>query len=1063
VSTCSRCGHANQDNQKFCGECGQRLWRGAVAERRRITVLVCDLVQHTTLAERLDPEELRTAMKIYRETCERVVRRLDGTVAQWAGDGMLVYFGYPFAHEDDALRAVLAGLELLREVGETSDPIFVREQFELRLRIGIHTGPVVVGAMGSGQDLAVGETPNFAARIQAEAEPNQVLISDETRRQVEGRFDLVELGARSVRGISRSVTLFQVAAPTAAMSRMDVAAQTGFTPFVGRAEQLETLRLAWSRVNAGQAQVTCVSGSAGLGKSRLIQIFRSELEGHVRVLKIQCSPLHRHTALHPLVTALRALCDLDAAANALERREKLAELVSGAPPDALNLFAHLLSLESVEQGGAAPMTPQARRRRTLELLCAWLLDCGMTEPALITIEDLHWADPTTLELVGLLTEAITQGSHARLLLVPTYRPEELRYDWPRSDALSHCALERLSEEETASMASAVVRDEVLPRQVISEIVVRTGGVPLFVEELTRFFLESPGLGERIEGLALARDLLANEIPPTLSGLLTARLDGLQSADRELAQQAAAIGRVFSRALLRAVSGQDDERLDASLRRLSETQLLFPNPADDTYTFKHALVQQAAYDTLLKVKRQEYHRSIALILERDFATRAEAEPELLARHFSAAGQDFVATALTYWQKAAERALSSSNNVEAIAHLTQALALGGNLEPGMERDLLELRFQMSLAPAQMAILGWPSLEVERTCSRAAALCQSLLAGPLEPALEQQVGQGLAGALWGLWTVQFLRGNVAAARGYAEQVLAIARASGSPMLLVMGHHAAGFTAYYAGHFADAVAHMQDGLAAFDLEAERQIVRHFQFSSTVALLSFGASSLWFLGRTEEASAELERARELVLRDLAGHPPSLAYLEAFSAYHWMLRRDLERLAQASSELRRLSEQEGFLLWLCYADAFDGIVRAHAPGELAQGRALLKQGMRGFREVGAHLNIPELTAWEAELCLSAREPEDALRLLELDLAVTAERDEHIFTAEHQRLRAEALLALAAKGVPDALGRARAAIDRALGIAAQQGATSLAARAVATAARVASAEATRNGVGSRALS
>jgi predicted ATPase/class 3 adenylate cyclase len=1050
--TCPRCGHANQASQKFCGECGQRLARAAVAERRRITVMVCDLVQHTTLAERLDPEDLRSAMKSYRETCERVVRRLDGTVAQWAGDGMLVYFGYPLAHEDDALRAVLAGLELLREAGASANPIFVREGFALRLRIGIHTGPVVVGAMGAGQDLAVGETPNLAARIQSEAEPNQVLISDDTRRQVEGRFDLVELGARSVKGGSRSVRLFQVTAPSGATSRMDVAAQTGFTPFVGRGQQLERLRRAWTRARQAQAQAVCVSGSAGLGKSRLMQTFFGELAAPAEIVKIQCSPLHRHSALHPLVTALTALSGLERASNAAQRLKCLRDLVSDGPPESLALFAQLLSVDGMEVDAAASLTPQGRRRRTLEALCAWILARARVAPTLIFIEDLHWADPTTLDLVGLLGEAIAQREQASLLLVTTFRPEELRYEWPRAEAISQCVLERLSEDETASMARAVVHeDDELPRHVIAEIVARTGGVPLFVEELTRFFLESPQLSERLESLALARELLSNEIPPTLSGLLTARLDGLNSAERELAQLAAVIGRSFPRALLGSVSGRSQQALDDSLKRLVEAQLLTASAADDVFTFRHALLQQAAYDTLLKAKRQEHHRLIAQILERDFADRARAEPELLARHFSAAGPEFVKTALAYWRQAAERALAASNNVEAIAHLSQALALAASGEPGMDSDLTELRFQLALAPAQMAILGWPSPEVERTCTRAQTLCQTLLAAPLEPEIALEVGQSLAGSLWGLWTVQFLRGNMARARQYAEQVLAIAQASGSSLLLVMGHHAAGFTAYYAGQFELAVSHMQGGLAAFDIAAERQIVRSFQFSSTVALLSFGASSLWFLGREKEARAQLARARQLVLRDLAGHPPSLAYLEAFSAYHWMLRREMSELARASAELRRLSEQEGFQLWLCYADAFDGIVQAHTPGQLGRGLTQLRHGMRGFRDVGAHLNIPELTAWEAELCLRAAQPDEALRVLERDLAATAEREEHIFLAEQQRLRAEALLALVSKGAPQALTRARSALEEALRVAREQKAIALEQRTQITAARVSEVE------------
>lgn len=1050
-SPCPRCGHANEAVQKFCGECGQRLAR-TVAERRRITVMFCDLVEHTALAERLDPEELRSAMKAYRETCERVVRRLDGTVAQWAGDGMLVYFGYPLAHEDDALRAVLAGLELLREVGETDNPIFVRERFELRLRIGIHTGPVVVGAMGSGHDLAVGETPNLAARIQSEAEPNQVLISDDTRRQVEGRFDLLELGVRSVKGGSRSVRLFQVMAPSGATSRMDVAAQTGFTPFVGRLEQLDRLRRAWARASQDRAQAVCVSGSAGLGKSRLMQVFFGELEAQAYIFKIQCSPLHRHTALHPLVSALSALCGLERASSGEERLQCLRDLVADGSAESLELFAQLLNIDGVEADATRALTPQGRRRRTLEALCEWLLGRSQNAPTLILIEDLHWADPTTLDLVALLGEAIARGDRSSLLLVPTFRPEELRYEWPASESFSSCALERLSEQEAARMVGAVVReDDELPRHVVDEIVARTGGVPLFVEELTRFFLESPQLSQRLQNLALARELLLNEIPPTLSGLLTARLDGLNSADRELAQLAAVIGRSFPRALLAAVSGRSKEALDESLKRLSETQLLLASPAGDAFTFRHALVQQAAYDTLLKIKRQEYHRLIARVLERDFPDRSQAEPELLARHFSAAGPDFVRTALAYWRKAAERSLASSNNVEAIAHLGQALQLGATLEPGVERDLSELRFQLALAPAQMAILGWPSPEVERTCTRALTLSQTLLAAPLEAPLALEVGQALAGSLWGLWTVQFLRGNMAEARDYAEQVLAMARASGSAMLLVIGHHAAGFTAYYAGQFELAVAHMNDGLAAFDIEVERQIVLNFQFSSTVALLSFGASSLWFLGHDEQARAALARARELVLRELGGHPPSLAYLEAFSAYHWLLRREVKELARASAELRRLSVQEGFRLWLCYADAFDGIVQAHAPGELARGQAQLKQGMRGFREVGAHLNIPELTAWEAELCLHASQPEEALRVLDRDISATHGRGEHIFLAEQQRLRAEALLLLAAKGVPQALGQARGAIEQALHVASEQRALALERRAKNTAARITDAE------------
>ena len=678
-------------------------------------MLFCDLVGSTALSAQLDPEELREVVRAYQDTCAKVIARFEGHIAQYLGDGLLVYFGYPLAHEDDAQRAVRAGLGMLEALGQLTTRLAQERGVHLAARLGIHTGLVVVGDVGGGtrqEQLALGETPNLAARLQGIAAPNTLVISAATLQLLGGFFAYQALGTRPVKGIAQPLEVYQVLYESTARSRLEAAGSTGLTPLVGREQEVGLLRERWAQVKDGLGQVVLLSGEAGIGKSRLVQVLKEQVatEPQAWLTPCQCSPYHQNSALYPMIDLLERV------ALRFEREEspqqKLSKLEGflvqyGLPlAETVPLLAALLSLPLTADYAPLAMSPAQQKQKTLQALLTILLRIAAQQPVLFVMEDLHWVDPTTLELLSLLVD---QGPTARILALWTFRPD-FSPPWTGRSHLTQVTLPRLPRQQATEMTDRVAHGKALPAEVVEQVVAKTDGVPLFVEELTKMVLESGLLQEREDRYELTGPLPPLAIPTTLHDSLMARLDRLATV-KGLAQLGATLGREFSYELLQAVSPWDEGTLQRGLHQLVEAEFLYQRglPPQATYLFKHALIQDAAYQSLLRSTRQQYHQRIAQVLEARFPELCETQPELLAQHYTEAG--LMAQAVPYWQRAGQRAIERSANVEAVAHLTKGLELLVTLPDTPERAQQELGLQTTLGPALMATKGYAAPEVDK----------------------------------------------------------------------------------------------------------------------------------------------------------------------------------------------------------------------------------------------------------------------------------------------------------------------------------------------------------------
>src|SRR5712691_11291802 len=678
---CPACGFMNPTEHVFCGKCGSRLSaqpsspgatpgerpltlqvqqtaqsepppearRTPAAERRQLTVLFCDLVDSTALAGRLDPEDYREVVRAYQATCAEVIQHFAGHIAEYLGDGLLVYFGYPQAHEDDAQHAVRTGLGMVEAMDTLNSRLRQKQGVHLAVRVGIHTGLVVVGEMGGGgrqEQLALGDTPNIAARLQGLAAPDTVVISAATQRLIQGYFTCQALGAQTLKGVATPLQIYQVVRTTEVQQRFDVAAARGLTPLVGREHEVGLLRDRWAQVQAGQGHIVVLSGEAGIGKSRLVQVVKDEMIGATALrIEYRCSSYHQHSALYPVIAHLERVLAFRRDHTPEDRLRKLEEAVRPYPlplAEVIPLFAALLSVPLPASSPSLTLTPQRQRQKTLEALLTWLLALTEQQPLLFIVEDLHWVDPSTLEFLTLLVE---QGPTARLLTLLTCRPE-FQMPWGLRTHLTPIALQRLPQPQVEAMIARVTGGKALPPAVLQHVVTKTDGVPLFVEELTKTVLESGLLRETEGAYKLAGPLPPLAIPATLQDSLMARLGRLEQV-KAVGQLGAVLGRTFSYELLQAVTSLDEAPLQQALARLVDAELFYQRgvPPQATYLFKHALIQEAAYQSLLKSTRQQFHQQIAQVLETQFPETAETQPELLAHHYTEAG--LTQQAVAYW--------------------------------------------------------------------------------------------------------------------------------------------------------------------------------------------------------------------------------------------------------------------------------------------------------------------------------------------------------------------------------------------------------------------------------
>jgi TOMM system kinase/cyclase fusion protein len=963
------------------------------AERRQLTVLFCDIVDSTVFASQLDPEELREVVRAYQETCAKVIARFEGHIAQYLGDGLLVYFGYPLAHEDDAQRAVRAGLGIVEAMRGLNTRLEQERAVHLAVRLGIHTGLVVVGEVGSGtrqEQLALGETPNLAARLQSIAAPNTLVISATTLPLLGGFFACQALGPHPVKGLAQPLEVYQVMYESTARSRLEAASSTGLTPLVGREQEMRLLLERWAHVKDGLGQVVLLSGEAGIGKSRLVRVLTEHVarEPQAWLTPCQCSPYYQNTALYPMIELLeRVALRFDREESPQQKLSKLEGFLVqyGLPlAETIPLFATLLSLPLSADYTPMQVSPEQQRHKTLHAFLTIFLRIAAQQPVLFVMEDLHWIDPTTLELLSLLVD---QGPTVRILALFTFRPD-FSPPWTGRSHLTQMTLARLPRRQATEMTSQVARGKALPVEVVEQVVAKTDGVPLFVEELTKMVLESGLLQEQENRYALTGPLPPLAIPTTLHDSLMARLDRLATV-KSLAQLGATLGREFSYELLHAVSPWDEETLRRGLSQLVETEFLYQHglPPQATYLFKHALIQETAYQSLLRSTRQQHHQRIAQVLEAHFPESCETQPELLARHYTEAGLS--AQAIPYWQRAGERASQRSANLEAISHLTKGLEVLKALPETPERTRQELDLQTTLGPALMATKGYAAPEVEQAYARARALSAQVEETP-----------HLFPVLWGLQRFYLVRGEFITAAELAQQLLNLGQGAHERTLVLEAHRALGQTWLWRAELCRARAHLEGGMSLYDPQQHRAQAVLYGRDPAVDCCSYLAWALWLLGYPDQA---LHRSHEaLRLAQELAHPHSLAFAFSLAAWLHRLRREMQLTQERAEAAVSASAAHGFPLWLTQSMVLRGSALV-AQGLGAEGMEIIQQGMAAWGATGAGVAQPYYLALMAEAYGQAGRAEEGLALLSRALATVHKTGERWWEAELHRLKGELLL------------------------------------------------------------
>ena len=979
-------------------------------ERRHLTVMFCDLVGSTALSQQLDAETYQEIVRAYQARGAEATERYEGHVVQYLGDGLLVYFGYPQAHEDDAERAVRAGRDVLRGLEMLSARVEAAHGVAITARVGIHTGPVVVGEMGGGEKmevLALGDTPNIAARLEGIAEPGTVVISDATLRLVPGVFVTEDRGTPELKGIEESIRVHQILHQSGIRSRLE--RSTGLSPFVGREQELGLLLDRFEQAQEGRGQAVLVAGEAGIGKSRLLHQLRGRLcESPHTWLECRTSPYTQSSALNPIIAMVEEALDFreeDTSQEKLGRLERGLAHVGIELDEAVPLFASLLSLRLCERYATLEISPQLQRQKTLETLLAWVLALDEKQPLVLLVEDLHWIDPSTLEWLGLLIE---QCPTANLLLLMTHRPD-FEPPWPAREHLHAITLSRLSRRQSQDLVARAVSETRLPAELVERIAIRSDGVPLFVEELVKGVVET-GHTESLD------------IPETLQDSLMARLDRLGGA-KQVAQLGAAIGREFPYTLLEAVAPLTEAALREGLGRLVEAELVYQRglPPKATYTFKHALVQDTAYQSLLVSHRVELHGRIADALEARFAERVTREPEEIARHCEAAQR--TAEAIEHYQRAGERATQHFAHAEAIGHWQKALELLRSLPDSAERDRKELQLQVALGPSLMVTKGYGDHELGRAYGRARALCREIGDTP-----------ELVRALIGVSLYDFFRGELRTGADLAKQALALAERADEAYPLLVAHTRLGINLNGLGEPTRALEHLEQAIRLHDPVEHRSLEAAWGGGlGAPAARSIAVLALWHLGHPDRARRlsreSVELARESDPFDLAGA------LTADAMLHELL-RERDRTREQAEEAIAIARDRGFPFPLLMATLYRGWALGGARGlEEAQ------QSVAQMEQAGTRAFIPAWLRIVADANRELGRTEDALAALEAALGIAEETGERFDYAELHRLKGEMLLH------QRAAGEAESCFRRALEIAREQKAKSDELRAATSLARL----------------
>jgi class 3 adenylate cyclase/tetratricopeptide (TPR) repeat protein len=1038
--SCAACGAEIFPGKRFCGNCGAALVEAASvpnagtstpsrpsgeaaaqAERRQVTVMFCELVDSTVLASLLDPEDLREVISAFHACVAATVRSHDGFVAKYMGDGVLTYFGYPHAHEDDAEQAVRAGLALVDAVGAIEGA-----KGKLSVRVGIATGIVVVGDLiGSGpaqEQEVVGETPNLAARLQAIAEPDTVVIGPSTQRLLGNLFEYCDLGAVGLKGFAEPARAYRVLRASDVESRFEALRSTELTPLVGREEEIELLLRRWERAKAGEGQVVLVCGEPGIGKSRVAATLRGRIEAqpHVR-LRYFCSPHHRDSVLYPFIAQLEYAAGFtrdDSAEAKFAKLEALLEQSGGNDETAIALVADLLGLPTDGFYPDPPADPQRRRELTLATLARQLGILTSQRPVLMTFEDAQWADSTSLELLDRLVE---RAAREPVLALITFRPE-FQAPWVGQAHVSSLSLRRLAKRETKALVGAVAGGKSLPAEIVDRIVDHADGIPLFIEELTKALLEGGLLREEEGGYVLAGPLPPLAIPSSLRASLMARIDRLAPV-KEVAQIGAALGREFSYELLAAVARRPDERLRGALDQLVDAGLVFRRgvPPHASFVFKHALIQDAAYSTLLRGQRQELHARIARSIEQRVPELVDGEPEILAYHYTQAG--LTDQAIAYLARAGRRALDRSAMVEAASQLTKALVLISELPENLERERRELDLQTALGRVLMATKGYAAPETGEAYARARRLCEDLG----DTATLVRVG-------YGQYLYHLIRAETAQCHQVASEILSFAQKSGSDEARILGHRTLGVSLYELGRFPAARSELETA-AGLLKQSQRHRMPH-RGDAGVTIPAWLSSLLAFQGHFDLAA----RMRDLSVRE-ANASTSL-HSRVFGLAHATLvsclLREYEELLRRADIVCALATERDFPFMLAWGLAFRGIAKLNLGR--ADGEQAMREGLALYRRTDSRWALP---FWLANFAnFACQSTEEAMAMVREGLDAVEATGERWYEAELYRLRGT----LARSGTLDD-GHAEDDLLTARRIAVEQEARLLELRAVVSLARL----------------
>jgi class 3 adenylate cyclase/predicted ATPase len=1021
----------NDTSAQKIADTAQPIGEASLAERRQLTVIFADLASFTTLSQQLDPEDLNTVVHEYYAVCRAVCQRYEGHIANYLGDGVLMMFGYPKAHEDDAHRAVRTGLGIIEGMATLNTRLDHEMGLKLQVRVGIHTGLMVVGddRAGDWQKMALGETLNVAARVQSVAQLDTVVVSPVTEQLVKGYFSCRSIGTHTLKGVSQPMELFTVLRESTARGRLEAAGRATLTPLTGRETEVAELLHEWTLASEGKGRALVMTGEGGLGKSRLVQMLKEHVANTTAawLTPMQCSPYHQSTTMYPFIDLIeRVVLKFERNESSRDRLHKLEGMILQYgidPAEALPVFGTFHSLPPEAGYELTPMEPAQQRRYYMDTMVNIMKNRASRQPLLVVVEDLHWIDPTTLETL----EEFVRGIHEYpILVVFTSRPEFVS-PWTGHPGVHTLQLKRLDAAQTRTICLRVARGKTLPDEVVRQIIERADGVPLFAEELTKMIIGSGLLEERGDSYQLVGELPAMAIPSTLQDSLMARLDRLSSV-KEIAQIAAVIGREFSYELIRYVHPLEEAFLRHALMELLDEEII-DQPAGETnanYHFKHALVQEAAYQSLVKSRRLHYHRLITHALEEHFPELVAVEPEMLAHHYTEANLGW--QAIPYLQKAGEKAAARSSHNEAITHFTRALELVRTLSDSAQRWNYEIDLLIRNGASLTATRGYGAKEVEQTYSRARDLSEQFGAP----------GQ-LFRAKYGLWRTNMLRAEYDVATKLGEELLEIAVQQQNQAFQIASHRSLGATLFYRGQFERSLSHVDRVIELTDVEGDSNTLVRDIFDVVdlrVTCRSYRSWNLWMLGQRAKAHEESLRAIELAER--IKHPFSLALALSFATWFAQFCGDIERVKLLAERSIKHCTERGFPFWIGWEQVLLGWADAHSCDISTGPIGFMHKGMAYWKEKGSNLGCGYFFCLMADTHLRFSETAQAMDALAQAHAFMQETGEFYWEAERLRLNGE----LALMRQPDS-DTAATFFRQAIEIARRQKAKSLEERAVAS--------------------